>query len=125
MLAGVATLVIALSMNSGFRETLQNSLSGVTAHVSLTHPGSEIRDYEALTAKLAAIPGVRSVTPAVYQAVLLSFGGEALGVVAKGVEPDREQRGDEALQKIVAGSLDFAPDKDGIEALLVGKQLDR
>ena len=123
--AGVATLVIALSMNSGFRETLQNSLSGVTAHVSLTRPGSEIRDYEALTAKLAAIPGVRSVTPAVYQTVLLSFGGEALGVVAKGVEPDREQRGDEALQKIVAGSLDFAPDKDGIEALLVGKQLDR
>lgn len=121
--AGVATLVIALSMNSGFRETLQDSLSGVTAHVSLTRPGSEIRDYEALSRRLSTIAGVRTVTPAVYQTVLLSFGGQALGVVAKGVDPERERRGDEALQRVVAGSLDFSPDKDGVEALLVGKQL--
>ena len=32
--AGVATLVIALAMNSGFRETLQDRLLGVTAHIS-------------------------------------------------------------------------------------------
>ena len=121
--AGVATLVIALAMNTGFRETLQDRLLGVTAHVSLTRPGSVIHDYEELAAKLAAIPGVRSVTPATYQTVLLSFGGEALGVVAKGVEPERERRGDEALQRIVAGKLDFTPDADGIDALLIGKQL--
>src|SRR5580693_7050925 len=121
--AGVATLVIALAMNTGFRETLQDRLLGVTAHVSLTRPGSVIRDYDALATKLAAIPGVRSVTPASYETVLLSFGGEARGVVAKGVEPDRERRGDEALQKIVAGNLDFTPDADGIDALMVGKQL--
>ena len=121
--AGVATLVIALAMNTGFRETLQDRLLGVQAHVALTRPGSEIHDYEALASKLAAIPGVRSVTPAAYQTVLLSFGGEAIGVVAKGVEPDRERRGDEALQRIVAGTLDFGPDADGIDALLVGKQL--
>jgi lipoprotein-releasing system permease protein len=121
--AGVATLVIALAMNTGFRETLQDQLLGVQAHVSLTRPGSEIHNYEALAAKLAAIPGVRSVTPATYQTVLLSFGGEALGVVAKGVEPERERRGDQALQRIAAGNFDFTPDADGIDALMVGKQL--
>jgi lipoprotein-releasing system permease protein len=121
--AGVATLVIALSMNTGFRETLQDRLLGVQAHISLTHPGSPIREYDALAAKLAKIPGVRYVTPAAYQTVLLSFGGEALGVVAKGVEPNRERRGDEALQTIVAGSADFKPDAYGIDAILVGKQL--
>jgi lipoprotein-releasing system permease protein len=121
--AGVATLVIALSMNTGFRETLQDQLLGVQAHISLTRPGSEIHDYEALARKLAAIPGVHSVTPATYQTVLLSFGGEALGVVVKGVEPEREQRGDQALQRIVAGSLDFKPDVEGIDGLMVGKQL--
>ena len=121
--AGVATLVIALSMNTGFRETLQDRLLGVQAHISLTHPGSAIRDYDALAAKLSKIAGVRSVTPAAYETVLLSFGGEAQGVVAKGIEPDREKRGDEALQKIVAGSADFRPDANGIDGLLVGKQL--
>src|SRR5712691_257498 len=63
--AGVATLVIALSMNTGFRETLQDRLLGVTAHVSLTRPGSSgIRNYEEMATKLAAIAGVRSATPA-------------------------------------------------------------
>ncbi len=122
--AGVATLVIALSMNTGFRETLQDRLLGVTAHISLTRPGSGgIKNYEDLARKLAVLPGVRSVTPAVYQTVLLSFGGEARGVVTKGVDPERERKTDEALQRVVAGRLDFSPDADGIDALLIGKQL--
>src|SRR5713101_736274 len=122
--AGVATLVIALSMNTGFRETLQDRLLGVTAHVSVTRPGSGgIRNYEEMATKLAAATGARSVTPAVYQTVLLSFAGQARGVVTKGIDPERERRSDEALQRIVAGRLDFSPDADGIDALLVGKQL--
>jgi len=122
--AGVATLVVAMAMNTGFRETIQDRLLGVTAHVSLTRPGTGgMQDYETLAKKLATIPGVRSVTPAVYQTVLLSFGGQARGVVAKGMDPARERRFDEALQRIVAGKLDFAPDADGIEAILLGKLL--
>jgi lipoprotein-releasing system permease protein len=122
--AGVATLVIALSMNTGFRETLQDRLLGVKAHVALARPGTGgIHDYEALATKFAAIPGVKSVTPSVYQNVLLSFGGDARGIVAKGIDPERERRNDEALQRIIAGHLDFSRDADGIDALLIGKQL--
>ena len=122
--AGVATLVIALSMNTGFRETLQDRLLGVTAHISLTRPGSGgIHDYNDLASKLAALPGVKSVTPAVYQPVLMSFAGDARGVVTKGVDPAREERSDEALRHIVAGGLDFSADADGIDALIVGRQL--
>jgi len=122
--AGVATLVVALAMNTGFRETLQDRLLGVTAHVSLTRPGvGGIRDYEALASKFSAMPGVRSATPAVYQTVLFTFAGEARGVVTKGIDLERERRSDEALQRIIAGSLDFSRDNDGIDAVIVGKQL--
>src|SRR5579885_674306 len=122
--AGVATLVIALSMNSGFRETLQDRLLGVTAHISLTRPGSGgISNYQALAKKLAELPGVRSVTPAIYDTVLLSFNGEARGVVTKGIDVDVEKKSDEELQKLTAGHLDFSPDPDGIEGMLVGKLL--
>src|SRR5258708_8770965 len=66
--AGVATLVIALSMNTGFRETLQDRLLGVKAHVSLARPGTGgIRDYEVLAKQFSAITGVQSITPAAYQ----------------------------------------------------------
>jgi len=122
--AGVATLVIALSMNTGFRETLQDRLLGVTAHISLTRPGSGgIHNYNEMASKLAELPGVKSVTPAVYQPVLMSFAGDARGVVTKGIEPPEEERSDEALRHIVAGKLDFSPDADGIDALIVGQQL--
>jgi lipoprotein-releasing system permease protein len=122
--AGVATLVIALSMNSGFRETLQDRLLGVTAHISLTRPGSGgIPNYQALSEKLRQMPGVRSVTPAIYETVLLSFNGQARGVVTKGIDIEREKKSDEALQKLTSGQLDFSTDADGIDGLIVGKQL--
>lgn len=122
--AGVATLVIALAMNTGFRQTIQERLLGVTAHVSLSRPGSGgIPNSEELAKRLAAAPEVRSVTPAIYQTVLLSYGGQARGVVAKGIDPEREVRSDEALRRIVAGALEFALDGDGIGAILVGRIL--
>ena len=122
--AGVATLVIALSMNSGFRETLQDRLLGVTAHISLTRPGSGgIANYMALSEKLQQMPGVRSVTPAIYETVLLSFNGQARGVVTKGVDLALEKKSDQALQKLTSGQLDFSTNADGIDGLIVGRQL--
>ena len=122
--AGVSTLVISLAMNTGFRETLESHLLGVTSHISLTRPGSSgIHDYQGLAKKLAGIDGVRTATPAVYQTVLMSFGGQARGIVTKGVETASEAKSDEALKKLSAGSLDFLPDKEGVEGIAVGKQL--
>lgn len=119
--AGVATLVIALSMNTGFRRTIQDRLLGVSAHVNLSRPGAEgIEDYRALAEKLSHVEGVRSVAPAIYLTVLLSGAGNARGVVVKGINPLLEERSDEALRHIVAGSADFAPDADGFDAILVG-----
>src|SRR3954470_16002300 len=73
--AGVATLIIALAMNTGFRNTLQDRLLGVTAHVNLSRPGSEgLSHYFALAERLGRTPGVRAVAPAIYLTVLLSSG---------------------------------------------------
>ena len=119
--AGVATLVIALSMNTGFRRTIQDRLLGVSAHVNLTRPGAEgIEDYEALAEKLSHVAGVRSVAPAIYLTVLLSGGGHARGVVIKGIDPERERRFDDALRRIVSGAADFTPDADGFDSIVVG-----
>jgi lipoprotein-releasing system permease protein len=120
--AGVATLVIALSMNTGFRQVLRDRLLGVTAHVNLKPIGAEgVRDYRALMNRIAAVPGVKSVAPAIYNTVLLSTGANARGIVLKGVDPQIEAASNEALRRVVAGSAKFEPDADGIEALLIGK----
>lgn len=122
--AGVATLVVALAMNAGFRRTLQDRLLGVTAHVNLTSEHGGIRNYPAIIDRLRGVPGVRAVTPAIYQTVLLSAGGNARGIVVKGVDPRLEAQSNEILGR-GQKSLDsrFALDADGIEAIFLGKTL--
>src|SRR3984885_276501 len=122
--AGVTTLVIALSMNTGFRQAIRDRLLSVTAHVNLKPLSPDgIHDYRELMTQLSGVAGVRSIEPAIYNTVLLSCGGRARGVVLKGVEPDLERKASGALRSIVAGSDSFAPDPDGIQALLVGRIL--
>jgi lipoprotein-releasing system permease protein len=122
--AGVTTLVIALSMNTGFRQAIRDRLLSVTAHVNLKPIGPNgIRDYRSLMTRLSDTPGVLSIEPAIYATVLLSSGGRARGIVLKGVDPELERRASEALHHIVAGTGDFAADADGIPAVLVGRIL--
>jgi lipoprotein-releasing system permease protein len=122
--AGVTTLVIALAMNTGFRQAIRDRLLTVTAHVNLKPVGPEgIRNYRELMARLAGTPGVRSIEPAIYDTVLLSSGNHARGVVLKGVDPELELNASEALHRIAAGSADFHADADGIPAILVGRLL--
>jgi lipoprotein-releasing system permease protein len=122
--AGVATLVIALAVNTGFRQTLQDRLLGVTAHVNLTRPGADgIRDYGALISRVRDTPGVRAVAPAIYQTVLLSAAGRARGIVVKGIDPQLERQSNQVLHRMASGAADFALDDDGIEAILLGRML--
>jgi lipoprotein-releasing system permease protein len=119
--AGVCTLVIALAMNTGFRQAIRDRLLSVTAHVNLKPLGPDgIHDYREKMAELSGVPGVRSIEPAIYNTVLLSAGGRAAGVVLKGVDPKLELQASGALKNIVAGSASFAPDATGVPALLIG-----
>jgi len=54
--AGVASLIIALAINNGFRQDLQQRLLGSTAHVQLMRMENDgIRDWRALLQKLSLI----------------------------------------------------------------------
>src|SRR5580658_10357934 len=108
--AGVTTLVIALSMNTGFRQAIRDRLLSVTAHVNLKPIGAEgIRDYKRLMDRLANTPGVRSIEPAIYDTVLVASGPIARGIVLKGVDPELERRASEALRHMYAGTSESAP----------------
>ena len=120
--AGVTTLVIALSMNTGFRQAIRDRLLSVTAHINLKPIGPNgIRDYRELMTEAQWHAGGAFDRAGDLFTVLLSAGGRARGVVLKGVDPELERRASEALHHIVAGNGDFAPDADGIPAVLVGR----
>ena len=55
--AGVASLVIALAINNGFRQDLQDRLLGSTSHINLLRVESDgIKDWRPLMARLSRQP---------------------------------------------------------------------
>src|SRR5579862_7020462 len=65
--AGVAALVIGIAINNGFRDTLQRSLLGATAHVMiLNKKGEGIGDWRELDPKLRRLPHVVRVSANLY-----------------------------------------------------------
>ena len=122
--AGVATLIVALAMNTGFRSALQERLLAVSAHVHLSRPGSAgIADYLSVADRLRSVPGVAGASPALYQTVLLSTGNQARGLVLKGVDPNVEGQTNHVFAHMSGVPAAFAADKDGIAALLLGRVL--
>ena len=105
--AGVASLVVALAINNGFREDLQNRLLGSTSHINLLRLESDgIKDWRPLMDRLAKQPHVVAAAPAIYEQVLISRGPRARGAVLKGMIPAYESKVSDLLGTVKIGSMD-------------------
>jgi lipoprotein-releasing system permease protein len=103
--AGVASLVIALAINNGFREDLQDRLLGASSHVNLLRVASDgIKNWRPLMDRLLAQPHVVAAAPAIYEQVLISRGPRARGAVLKGIIPAYERKVSNLLGSESAGA---------------------
>ena len=104
--AGVASLVVALAINNGFRQDLQDRLLGSTSHVNLMRTlGDGIRDWRPLVERLQKQPHVLATAPDIYEQVLISVGPRARGAVLKGIVPADERKVSDLLDSVKQGSL--------------------
>jgi lipoprotein-releasing system permease protein len=105
--AGVASLIIALAINNGFRQDLQDSLLRSTSHVNLMRVQDDgIKDWRPLMDRLAKQPHVLAAAPDIYEQVLISRGPRARGAVLKGVIPAYERRVSDLLNSVKSGSAE-------------------
>jgi lipoprotein-releasing system permease protein len=113
--AGVASLIIALAINNGFRQDLQSRLLGSMSHVNVLRVESDgIANWRPLLDRLSKMPHVVAASPTIYDPVLISRGARAKGAVLKGIIPQYENRVGDLLRSIKSGSD---------EALNPGQQL--
>ena len=105
--AGVASLVIALAINNGFRQDLQERLLGSTSHINLLRTmGDGITDWRPLMERLQKQPHVIATAPDIYEQVLISLGSRARGAVLKGIIPQDERKVSDLLDSVKQGSSD-------------------
>lgn len=103
--AGVASLVIALAINNGFRQDLQQRLLGSTSHISLQRVADDgIKDWPPLMDRLPHEPHVVAAAPAIFEQVLISRGPRARGAVLKGMIPKYERKVGDLLNSVTEGS---------------------
>ena len=110
--AGVASLVVALAINNGFRQDLQQRLLGSTSHISLQRIADDgIRDWPPLMQRLSMQPHVVAAAPAIFEQVLISRGPRARGAVLKGMIPKYERHVGDLLDSVKEGSASALEEK--------------
>ncbi len=125
VMAGVCALVVALAINNGFRDDLEQRLLGATANINLLRAKNDgIQKYDALANRLAHVPHVVATSPALYEEVLISSRTSAQGVVLKGVDPERELRVGDLLTHVKEGSIKgLSAHFEDTDPLVIGKEL--
>jgi lipoprotein-releasing system permease protein len=120
--AGVAALVIGIAINNGFRDTLQRSLLGTTAHVMILEkdPDQGIANWAELDPKLRALPHVVSVAPNLYGTVLLAGPLQSGGAEIKGIPLDDPP---DMLKHLKQGSFERLKDTSGFPGIILGSKL--
>jgi lipoprotein-releasing system permease protein len=123
--AGVASLIVALAVNNGFRQDLQARLLGSTSHISLLRVESDgIADWRPLLEKLSKQPHVVAAAPAIYEQVLISRGPRARGAVLKGMLPQYERKVSDLLNSVTLGSAAALDETDARVVPGLGPGLD-
>ncbi len=118
--AGVAALIIALAINAGFRQDLEEKLLGTQAHITLLRPTrGGIADYIEAARRAESVDGVTAAAPALYQQVLLSNGFQSSGVYMKGIVPELEAKRSAVFETLIEGR----PEDFGPRSILIGEEL--
>lgn len=103
---GVMALIVVLAVMSGFEDLLKHKILGTNAHIVVLQLGSQrLADYEQVLERVKQTDHVVAVTPFIYSQVMLSSRSNVMGVVVRGIDPEREQIVTDLAVNIRDGSL--------------------
>src|SRR6266700_3235196 len=119
--AGVMALVIALAINNGFRSTLEGSLLGATAHVSILEKerAEGIENWREIAQKLAKLPHVTSALPGLYDSGYISGPVTGSGAVVKGISLGPNVKLPDALVHLKSGTIEGLTSAEGEQPGLI------
>jgi len=125
---GVMATLIVLSIVNGFSTELQERILGTNAHVVIIGAGEDgVTEYTALADRLEERPDVLGASPFIYGKGIASGhhgrGGDD-GIILKGIDPDRERRVTDILDRLEAPADPLEPrDPGDLPGILLGWQL--
>jgi len=123
--AGVMSLVVALAVNNGFRNTLERNLLSATADVTILEkePRFGIENWRVAAEKLRQLPHVKGASPTLYGTVFLAGPLQSEGAVLKGIQTVAELQTSDMLRRLKAGSVAALKSSSGLPGIILGSKL--
>lgn len=128
VIVGVAALIIALALLTGFQEDIQGKIIGANAHVFVQPYAPVMEDYERVAGVVRGVPGVVDAAPAILATGLIDGRSSQSSFVSlKGVDAYSEARTTQLLDRLIEGSAEGLawPRQDGGErpGIVLGRDL--
>ncbi len=117
---GVATLIVVMSVMSGFREELLTKILGLNGHFTAYPIDAKFTDYDETALKLEQVDGVLYAIPYVEGQALASGQSESTGVSVRGIEESSIDKLDILKNGAVLGGWD---QWDGSMGVAIGQRL--
>lgn len=107
LMLGTATLILVVSVMSGFTNNLKEKMMGTNSDIVITDFSTvPVRDYEKLMQEVKNIKGVKAAAPFVNTQAVSMSGSGVSGIIIKGIDADLEKTVSKISSFITFGSLD-------------------
>lgn len=104
---GVATLIVVLSVITGFQEDMTDKILGTLSHMLVLSHNGRIEDWEQVVTKIQGVEGVEAATPFVYGEVMAATAENATGMILRGIDPSTAAGVTSIAKSIKQGSLEM------------------
>ncbi len=104
---GVAALITTLSVMNGFQTDIKEKVIGAQSHILVFgHMGPDV--YPQNIALIEQIPQVAAAAPHIYGQGIISYGGQSLGLIVRGLDPAQEKKINSLTNSLVEGTFEPA-----------------
>ena len=119
---GVAALITTLSIMNGFQTDIKDKVIGAQSHI-LVFGRMNPSTYQKNMELVEAIPGVQAAAPHIYGQGIITYAGQSLGLVVRGLDPQQEQKINNLVSSVVEGSFTPNWESDAPPPLVLGTEL--
>ncbi len=119
---GVAALITTLSVMNGFQSDIKEKVIGAQSHI-LVFGRMAADAYPQYIKKIEQIPLVQAAAPHIYGQAILSYDGQSVGLVVRGLDPEKEKHINNLNDSLTEGSFTPDWDEDAPAPLVLGTEL--
>ena len=119
---GVAALITTLSVMNGFQTDIKEKIIGAQSHI-LIFGKMTPTVYKEKMAQIQALPSVQAAAPHIYGQGIITYEGQSLGLVVRGLDPEQEKNINTLVSSITEGTFTPQWEKGAPPPLVLGTEL--